>query len=53
MNRIRLRATCYIDDCPPGCGGLHIWPRSHHSVWARWQVAMGGGAIKTPLSICY
>jgi hypothetical protein len=27
-DRTRLRATCYLDDCPPDCGGFTV--RIHH-----------------------
>ena len=43
MTRIQLRATCYIDDCPPGRGGLLVWPRSHLGIWQRWQECLGNG----------
>ena len=32
---MRLRATCYFDDTPPGCGGFTVWPRSHAVIWRR------------------
>lgn len=36
--RIRLRATAFIDDCPPGCGGFTIWRGSHFAMWKQqWQ----------------
>ena len=39
-DRVRLRATCYFDDCPPGCGGFTVWPRSHTRVWVEHRAAM-------------
>lgn len=36
--RIRLRATAFIDDCPPGCGGFTMWRGSHFAMWKQqWQ----------------
>ena len=36
--RIRLRATAFIDDCPPGSGGFTMWRGSHDAMWQQqWQ----------------
>ena len=48
MNRIRVRSTAYIDDCPPGCGGLHVWPRSHLAIWEHWQRCLDEGRAFNP-----
>ena len=39
-DRVRLRATCYFDDCPPGCGGFTVWPRSHKLIWNHTRKCM-------------
>jgi hypothetical protein len=31
-SRVRLRATAFIDDCPPGSGGFTLWKASHTKV---------------------
>jgi hypothetical protein len=48
MNRIRVRSTAYIDDCPPGAGGLHVWPRSHTQIWGQWQQCLDDGLAFSP-----
>lgn len=48
MNRIRIRSTCYIDDCPPGAGGLHVWPGSHKAIWSWWQQCLDRGLEFNP-----
>ena len=45
-NRVRLKAIGFITDCPPGCGGFTIWPRSHVALWERHWAALAEG--KTP-----
>ena len=36
--RIRLRATAFIDECPPGSGGFTMWRGSHGAMWQQqWQ----------------
>jgi hypothetical protein len=43
-SRVRLRATAFIDDCPPGAGGFTLWPRSHSPIWSRFFSPDGGQA---------
>ena len=33
----RLQFAAYIDDLPPGGGGLTLWPRSHRRIWDYWE----------------
>jgi hypothetical protein len=36
--RILLRASAFFDDCPAGCGGWTLWPRSHKPIWqGQWE----------------
>jgi hypothetical protein len=30
-------------DCPPGCGGFTIWPRSHARIWQHTRECMRDG----------
>jgi hypothetical protein len=39
-SRCRLRATCYLDDCPRHCGGFTLWPRSHVPIWHHTRECM-------------
>ena len=39
----RLQIAAYIDDLPPGAGGLTLFPGSHQRIWDHWaQVHRGG-----------
>ena len=40
FDRIRLRATCYLDDCPRHCGGFTLWPRTHVPIWHHTRECM-------------
>lgn len=36
--RTLLRASAFFDDCPAGCGGWTLWPRSHKPIWdGQWE----------------
>ena len=33
----RLQTAVYVDDVPPGGGGLTLWPGSHRRIWDYWE----------------
>lgn len=40
-DRTRLRATCYLDDCPPDCGGFTVRNEATRSVTV-WSLLVKG-----------
>ena len=50
--RVRLRVTAFTDDCPAGCGGFTIWPRSHAPIWDwKWQSQQHANCQKAQLQL--
>jgi hypothetical protein len=54
-SRVRLRATAFIDDCPPGSGGFTLWKGSHTTMWNdQWHSSQRSNsrhADKTPAQL--
>jgi hypothetical protein len=46
--RVHLRAVCFVDDCPPGCGGFTLWPRTHGAVWGHLWASVHAANRRPP-----